>query len=135
MNHKLSQLLRIILISVFVLASCGPVTPVPTVIEISKTPPSIEVQKEQVGPYVVGQTPPIGQRLELMPAIEFTFDRDMDQTKTSGAFTLLDLNKQPVPGKKAWLTASASLVVKLTRISSCTGLPSRATAEVEKIAV
>ena len=104
MNHKLSQLLRIILISVFVLASCGPVTPVPTAVETSKSPPSVQVQKEQVGPYVVGQNPPVGQRLELMPTIEFTFDRDMDQAQTAEAFTLLDSNNQPISGQKAWLT-------------------------------
>src|SRR5258707_9773822 len=102
MNHKLIQLLRIILISVFILASCGPVTPAPIVAETPKATPAIQVQKNQVGPYLVGQNPPAGQRLELLPSLEFTFDREMDQTKTADAFTLLDSNNKSVSGKKAW---------------------------------
>src|SRR5689334_20228503 len=102
MNHKLSQLLPIILISTFILASCGPVTPVPIVAETPKSTPAIQVQKNQVGPYLVGQNPPAGQRLELSQSIGFTFDREMDSTKTADAFTLLDSNNQPVPGKEAW---------------------------------
>ena len=90
MNNKLPHLLRIILVSVFVLAGCGPVTPIPIVAETTKPPPSIQVQKEQVGPYLVGQSPLEGQRLELSPSIEFSFDREMEQTKTADAFTLLD---------------------------------------------
>jgi uncharacterized protein YfaS (alpha-2-macroglobulin family) len=102
MNHKLSQLLRIILIWTFVLVSCGPVTPVPIVAATPKAVPAIQVQKNQVGPYLVGQNPPAGQRLKLLSSLEFTFDREMDLTKTADAFTLLDSNNKFVPGKKAW---------------------------------
>src|SRR6185295_9441450 len=48
---------------------------------------------------------PEGQRLELSSPVEFTFDREMDQTRTAEAFTLLDAENEPVRGKVAWLDA------------------------------
>ncbi|MCC6568353.1 MAG: Ig-like domain-containing protein, partial [Anaerolineales bacterium] len=105
MNRKLSYLLRLILVSVFVLSGCGPVTPAPINVEPTKEPPSIQAQPAQVGPYLVAQDPPAGQRLELLPSLEFTFDRDMDQTKTADAFTLLDANDKSISGRKLWLDA------------------------------
>jgi beta-lactam-binding protein with PASTA domain len=42
----------------------------------------VDVQPEKVGPYLVGQTPSEGERLELSPTIQFVFDREMDQAKT-----------------------------------------------------
>ncbi len=105
MNNKISNLLRLILVSVFVLSGCGPVTPAPINVEPTKEPPSIQAQPAQVGPYLVAQDPPAGQRLELSPSLEFTFDRDMDQTKTADAFTLLDAENNIVSGEKLWLDA------------------------------
>ncbi len=101
MNKRLFRLIGLALISVFILANCGPVTPQPTATETI----NVQVQAEQVGPYLVGQNPPAGQRLELSSAIEFTFDREMDQPKTADAFTLLDSNNGPVPGKISWLNS------------------------------
>ncbi len=89
--------------SLFTLVQCGPVTPTPTAVPTAETPPNVQVQKEQLGPYLVGQNPPAGQRLELSSAIQFIFDRAMDQTKTADAFTLLDPTDQPVPVKIKWL--------------------------------
>ena len=105
MNNKLSYLLRLVLVSIFILSGCGPATPVPIEVDPTKEAPSIQAQKDQVGPYLVGQNPPTGQRLELLPSLEFTFDREMDQTKTADAFTLLDAKDKSVSGRKIWLDA------------------------------
>jgi hypothetical protein len=102
MNNKFSIMFRLILVFSFVLASCGPVTPVPIQVETTKEAPSIQTQQDQVGPRLAGQNPPVGQRLEISSPIEFTFDREMDQTQTADAFTLLDSNNKPVPGKRTW---------------------------------
>ncbi|HXD08783.1 MAG TPA: Ig-like domain-containing protein, partial [Anaerolineales bacterium] len=104
MVHKSHQFwLGAIIIAALILTQCGPVTPVPTAVKTDEQPPSVQVQKDQVGPYIAGQNPPAGQRLELSPALEFTFDREMDQTKTAEAFALRDSDNKPVPGKVAWL--------------------------------
>jgi alpha-2-macroglobulin len=106
MNHRVSLLIFSTILFVFALAGCGPVTLVPPV---SATPssepvlPVLQVQKDQVGPYLVGQTPAEGQRLELAPTIQFIFDRDMDQAKTAKAFAFLDSDREPLPGKITWL--------------------------------
>jgi hypothetical protein len=105
MYKRLNWYVSFALIVIFILAQCSPVTSVPPVTETEtlESPPDLQVQVEPVGPFIVGQNPPEGQRLELSPSIEFTFDRDMDQTKTADAFTLLDSDNNPVPGKIAWL--------------------------------
>jgi uncharacterized protein YfaS (alpha-2-macroglobulin family) len=103
MNKRLSLLICIAVTSILVLTKCAPVTPAPTAVEISEATPNVQVQKDQVGPYILEQNPPQGQRLELSPSIEFAFDREMNQTKTADAFTLLDSTDQPVPGKIIWL--------------------------------
>jgi hypothetical protein len=80
------------MVFLFALAGCGPVTAVPvaTASPTLEPAPVVQVQKDQVGPYLVRQDPPQGQRLELSPTIQFTFDRDMDQAKTASAFTFLN---------------------------------------------
>ncbi len=103
MNKRLSLLIGIAVTSVLALTKCAPVTPAPTVVEISEATPNVQVQKDQVGPYILEQNPPQGQRLELSPSIEFAFDREMNQNKTADAFTLLNSTDQPVPGKIIWL--------------------------------
>jgi len=102
MNKKLFFLTHFILTLAILLSSCGPVTPAPTATE-KPTPQTVQLQQEPVGPYLVGQNPSEGQRLELSSAIEFTFDRDMDPTKTANAFSLLDSHNKPVSGKKTWV--------------------------------
>ncbi|MFT3891150.1 MAG: Ig-like domain-containing protein [Anaerolineales bacterium] len=106
MHTKLHPLVGISLIAIFILVQCSPVTPAPTVRETTtpETQPTLQVDVQPVGPYIVGQNPPEGQRLELNPTLEFTFDRDMNPDKTADSFTLLDSDNQPVPGKYAWLT-------------------------------
>ena len=105
MNRKLFFLINLVLISTLLLTNCGPVTPVqiatPT-LPPTQTIPDIQVQEDQVAPYLVELDPPAGQRLELSPEIRFRFDRDMDQKKTESAFTLLDLENEPVTGKVTW---------------------------------
>ncbi len=66
---------------------------------------SVQVEPVQVGPHIVAQSPIVGQRLDLSPVIQFTFDRDMDREKTSQAFSLLGSDKKAVPGKTDWLDA------------------------------
>jgi uncharacterized protein YfaS (alpha-2-macroglobulin family) len=56
------------------------------------------------GPYLIGQNPPEGQRLNLDGTIEITFDRDMEPLKTSNAFSFLSA-AEPVAGEMNWLNA------------------------------
>src|SRR5690349_23961736 len=117
MNRRLSLLIFSTIIFVFVLAGCGPVTAFPEATPTPKTAlapapaPAIQVQKDQVGPYLVGQTPGEGQRLELSPSVQFVFDRDMDQGKTAAAFTFLDAGKKAIPGQITWRN-SKTLIFK-----------------------
>jgi len=101
-NNKHLTWLGMVIISSLILAQCGPVTAVPIATPTLESPLELPIVQGNVGPYLVGQNPPAGQRLQLLPALEFTFDRDMDQTQTADAFTLLDSNNKPVSGKKAW---------------------------------
>ena len=96
-----------VIIFALFLTQCGPVTPAPAEVPTQEATPELIVENGKVSPYLVGQNPPEGQRLELSPTIKFTFDRDMDQSKTAEAFTLLDSNNEPVAGKKAWSNAVA----------------------------
>ena len=66
---------------------------------------SVQAKPNQVGPQVVAQNPATGQRLDLSPTIQFTFDRDMNQDKTGEAFSLLGPDNKPVAGQSAWLNA------------------------------
>jgi hypothetical protein len=63
---------------------------------------SVQAAPNQVGPQVVAQNPVAGQRLDLSPKIQITFDRDMDQGKTGNAFSLLGPDNQPVAGQSTW---------------------------------
>src|SRR5262245_39491945 len=116
MNKRFFLLISPLIIVSLLLTNCGPVTAVPptekpsfgdasqpTVVEDVTTPPPVQVEIGKVAPYIVGQNPPEGQRLDLSPTIEFTFDREMDQTKTAEAFTLRVSDNRPVRGKIAWL--------------------------------
>ena len=104
MNKKFFLLISPLIIASLLLTNCGPVTAVPTAVdEVINTPPPVQVEMEDVSPYIVGQNPPEGQRLELGSPLEFIFDREMDQDKTAQAFTLLDAENKPVSGKINWL--------------------------------
>jgi uncharacterized protein YfaS (alpha-2-macroglobulin family) len=63
---------------------------------------SVQASPSQTGPQIVAQDPVAGQRLGLSPTIQITFDRDMDQAKTSNAFSLLGPDGKPVAGQWAW---------------------------------
>ena len=106
MRNKTHPLIGISLVAIFILVQCSPVTAVPTVkgTESPEPQPILQVGVQPVGPYIVRQNPPEGQRLGLDPTLEFTFDRDMDPDKTADAFTLLDPDNNPVSVKTAWLT-------------------------------
>ncbi|HSO12786.1 MAG TPA: Ig-like domain-containing protein, partial [Anaerolineales bacterium] len=109
--------LSVVIVSTLILTQCGPLTPIPVAAPTQKAPLELQVEMGDVGPYLAGQNPPEGQRLELSPTLEFTFDREMDQTKTADAFTLLNADNQPVPGKKNWLnpkTLSFTPIAELT---------------------
>ena len=104
MNKRIFLLISPLIIASLLLTSCGPITAAPTAVDdVITTPPPVQVEMEDVSPYIVGQNPLEGQRLELSSPIEFTFDREMDQAKTTEAFTLLDSENRPVPGKIDWL--------------------------------
>ncbi len=105
MNRRTSLLIFSTILFFFALSGCGPVTVVPdaTPTPTAQPEPVVDVQPEKVGPYLVGQTPTEGQRLELLPSIQFVFDRPMDQAKTAKAFTFLNADKEAVPGKVNWL--------------------------------
>ncbi len=94
MNKTLTRLLYATIILAFILSSCTGLQPAPTL--------PVKVDQAQVGPSIVAQQPLEGQRLDLKPEIQFVFDRDMDQAKTTQAFTLLGPDEKPVPGKAAW---------------------------------
>ena len=66
---------------------------------------SVQVQPKQVGPQIVAQNPIVGQRLDLSPNIQITFDRDMNRDKTAKAFSLLGPDGKAVLGKSSWLDA------------------------------
>ena len=97
--------LTAVIVFVLILTQCGPVTPAPVETPTEEPTPNWIVETGKVAPYLVGQNPPEGQRLELSPTIGFTFDREMDQSKTADAFTLLDSNNESVSGKKNWSDA------------------------------
>ena len=65
----------------------------------TSAPLSVQVQPAQVGLHITAQDPSAGQRLELSPVIQITFDRDMEREKTSQAFSLIGPDKKAVPGK------------------------------------
>ncbi len=98
-NLRLIALIGVVLLFAIVLsASKFSGTPSPANLSVQAIP-------NQVGPQVIAQNPVAGQRLNLSPTIQITFDRDMDQTKTSKAFSLLGPDNQPVAGQSAWSNA------------------------------
>ena len=98
-NLRLIALIGVVLLFAIVLsASKFSGTPSPANLSVQAIP-------NQVGPQVIAQNPVAGQRLNLSPTIQITFDRDMDQTKTSKAFSLLGPDNQPVAGQSAWSDA------------------------------
>jgi hypothetical protein len=78
-----------------------------TKISGTQTPENLSVQAtpNQTGPQIIAQNPVAGQRLDLSPTIQLTFDRDMDRDKTGKAFSLLGPDGQPVSGQPAWRDA------------------------------
>ncbi len=103
MNKRHPLLVSLILISIFILTNCGPVTRVPTATQTPQTTPDVQVQKDQIAPHILEQNPPARQRLDLSSDIRVVFDRDMDQVKTADAFTFLDSNNDPVTGEINWI--------------------------------
>ncbi len=102
MNKRLFPLISLLLIASFLLTNCGPVTRVPEVTPSPQVTPNVQVRADQIAPHLVEQNPPAGQRLELASEIRIVFDRDMNQEKTAEAFTFLDSENEPVPGKASW---------------------------------
>jgi uncharacterized protein YfaS (alpha-2-macroglobulin family) len=68
-------------------------------------PLSVQVEQAQVGPHIIAQNPIAGQRLDLSPVIQVTFDRDMDHGKTAQAFSLNGPDGKAVPGNIDWRDA------------------------------
>ena len=59
---------------------------------------------QPTGPRVIAQNPIKGQRLDLSPTVEISFDRDMDTLKTGDSFSLLS-NGEVVSVQSTWLNA------------------------------
>ncbi len=100
-NIRAIILLGVIVVTAVALSVSNIAKPYPAV---TKTL-SVQAEPKQTGPQVIAQNPGIGQRLDLLPTIQITFDRAMDQPKTDAAFSLLDPDGKPVPGKTAWSSA------------------------------
>ena len=82
------------LMCLFLLATCqgnkqASLTPTPT-LSVQVTPAN--------SPQILHQSPIQGQRLELAPTIQITFDRAMNQGKTAAAWSFVDGMNQPVAG-------------------------------------
>ncbi|MBI5841275.1 MAG: Ig-like domain-containing protein [Chloroflexi bacterium] len=100
MKKKINALLFATIIFALALSNCtGKGTPTPT------EPLPVDVNTGQFGIHIVDQKPMEGQRLDLSPTIEFTFDRGMDAAKTEAAFSLLGADGEPVSGRVTWLDA------------------------------
>lgn len=105
MNYRNRRfLLGFILISSLVLGQCGPVTAIPTSVPTVEPARDLDIKIASVGPTVIDQNPPLGQRFELTSSIEFTFDRDMDAGKTTDAFTFRDPENNLISGTGKWVT-------------------------------
>ncbi len=85
------------MICVFFLATCQskPRTRATATLSVEGTPAN--------SPQILHQTPIQGQRLDLSPTIQITFDRPMDQTKTSAAWSFVDDSNHPISGAVTWL--------------------------------
>jgi len=94
-NRKNNALVFVTLILALALGNC---TGIPK-------PLPVEVNQGQVEIQVAAQKPIKGQRLDLFPSIEITFDRDMDAAKTEAAFAFLGADGEPVSGQVTWLDA------------------------------
>jgi len=77
---------------------------------------SVRVDQAQVGPRIVKQMPMEGQRLDLSPRLQFTFDRDMDREKTANAFLLYGPDRQPLAGQRTWRDARTFEFVPRSRL-------------------
>ena len=87
------------LICVFFLAACqGKPQATPT----ATATLSVQVAPAN-SPQILHQSPIQGQRLDLSPTIQITFDRAMNQTRTSAAWSFVDESNQPVSGTVTWL--------------------------------
>ncbi|MGA2489689.1 MAG: Ig-like domain-containing protein, partial [Anaerolineales bacterium] len=85
------------MICVFFLATCQtkPQATATTTLSVEVTPAN--------SPQILHQSPIQGQRLDLSPTIQITFDRSMDQTKTSTAWSFVDESNHPISGAVTWL--------------------------------
>jgi hypothetical protein len=121
MNRRLARLVCGTLIATFVLSNCGPVTPIATPLATPESPPPLDANPQQVGPHLLEQDPPAGQRLGLSPTLRFTFDREMDRAKTADAFSLLGPDGEPVSGKTAWLDSAIFSFTPAAKLTPSSG--------------
>jgi alpha-2-macroglobulin len=86
------------IICLFMLVSCQGKT---TASATPTTSLSVQVTPAK-SPQVLRQSPAQGQRLDLSPTIQITFDRAMDPAKTAAAWSFLDGSNSPVAGTVSW---------------------------------
>jgi len=87
------------LMCVFFLATCQSK---PTATATATATLSVEVTPANL-PQILHQSPIQGQRLDLSPTIQITFDRAMNQAKTTAAWSFVDETNHPVSGSVTWL--------------------------------
>jgi len=66
---------------------------------------SVQARPALTDLHIVAQNPIAGQRLDLSPTIQITFNLDVDRDKTSEAFSLIGPDQKPVAGKMNWRDA------------------------------
>jgi hypothetical protein len=97
MLKKYFWLFGITLLLALVAANCTGAQPQP------KATLSVQSSQPQAGPQIIAQDPIAGQRLDLAPTIKITFDRAMDKTKTTSAWSFLGPDGKAVSGQSTWL--------------------------------
>ena len=103
MHKKLQVILCVSVVFILAaLSACEPSTGTPTA---TPGPLSVDVNQGQaaLGPQIAAQSPLAGQRLDLLPVIALTFDRDMNQQTTGAAWAFSDSANNAVSGSVSWL--------------------------------
>jgi uncharacterized protein YfaS (alpha-2-macroglobulin family) len=90
-----------IMLFIFILAACQDK---PQATATAAATSTLSVKTTPVNnPQILQQSPIQGQRLELAPTIQVSFDRAMNQAKTAAAWSFVDQANLPISGVVSWL--------------------------------